>query len=219
MGDKVKGKAYIFSASEMADAKERVSGWIEQFLDDWQQGGVAALAATPEPSEPVSSAYWYVALGGNLMWATAVFFPESLLIAVPLSYIGAYFGSGGAAAPFLSDPSPPSAKEFTGKQLAMLRDDMQKTVEDQMLLEWATYVASPKGETPPDLEARKMEIWKEMFPKVPYGKRNDYFYDQMLGQIKSALPQFNRQWKEWYSSRGESCVEARTDYAYKKAYG
>jgi hypothetical protein len=109
---------------------------VEQFISDglnlWVDAAHQAINDYREPVEEESVVYWFVALGGNLLWASTAFYPEAKLATQMASVFGSIIGSGTVAqvknlTKMLNESaSERPAREYVADEVAERADQWEK---------------------------------------------------------------------------------------------
>lgn len=160
----------------------------QRFLNEWLQASEDGVQTAAAPEDPIAKENWYLALAGNMLWAsTSLMAPE---LAAPLSFLGAAMGSGVAAAE--EAPAGEGIRLIT-ERLQRSRIAMEGTLRPKIVdvaIECATEDIS-------DIEEQKLRLWKKLFPEVPYENRFPAITQDTRQKLARALPQFIRQWHVW----------------------
>jgi hypothetical protein len=175
----------------------------------WQQQVDNAITdADYVPVESESKLYWWIALGGNLLWAaTCLVNPEAALAGVlikGMSFAGAAIGSGGIQA--MGDLGPPEpknpedAKAMLRKKVAKARGGLE-TYYQEKRQDWGSRFERLQDWDQPDdalLNQFNVYIWQQMFASIPYDNdRFDRIHETAVDAVKSAVADFNRQWTKF----------------------
>src|SRR5215211_556575 len=76
---------------------EHIDLQIQSYLNGWQTQALGALMAAQQPPEDGSKVFWYIALGGNLLWAGTCLVNPAGGAVVGMSFFGAAIGSEGSS--------------------------------------------------------------------------------------------------------------------------
>src|SRR5262249_53903022 len=96
------------------------------------------------------------------LWASTSLFPEWRLAMVPMSFGGAFAGSGGMAAP--APAAPPSGKPVLISKLTQSRDRMVAGAHAVV----ARVASDCAANNITDAEQQKQMLWATVFPATPY---------------------------------------------------
>jgi hypothetical protein len=167
-------------------AEQIVKNWVTDFITEWDSVAGIAVAVAPLPSDHRDE--WYMGLAGNLMWAAGTFFPET---------------AAGMLAPYLSQilgactnevaPSL-SAKEAVLDQIHNLAD----TLERLFLPMVPDLTKEVESKDPKFGELGREIVFLKLFPDFNLRSRKSELSNFMLIQIKSAIVDFERQYRKWY---------------------
>jgi hypothetical protein len=204
-------------------AAQDINLLIPSLLNSWQQQVDSAITDVPNPAEPESKVYWYVALAGNLIWAGTCFLNpaaagEAVLIKI-LSFAGAAYGSGTLqqVSPGSSFPAPSDvngAREMLRKQVAQARGKLETYFEGKRD-EWATGVPRLQDWNTENaaLDAFNKYVWEQMFPWIPYDNdRFDAIRVQAIAMVKEAYANYMRQWQQFVRDAAWYGEATRTKY-------
>ncbi len=129
----------LFTRDQRREAlAKKLEEEVEQFIADglelWVSAAHQAITEFRDPVEEESAAYWFISLGGNMLWAATVFFPTARVAAPVASLLGAALGSGtaGQVNKWMAQPlNEKSAREYAADQVAERADKLEaKLVED-----------------------------------------------------------------------------------------
>jgi|SRR5215475_6279538 len=203
---------------------EPIDMQIQIYLNGWQIQAVAATAVAEPPPEDDSKLFWYIALGGNLLWAgTCLINPaagiglrianqaRAALLVKVMSFAGATVGSGGVQyghdvyEHYWKDPPPTveDAKKLVADWIVQKHDVLEKLFK-MMRREWATDLAALEdwgGTTEQIVDMHQQYIWMQMFPRIPYDSGDGkYTLIQRLcvRNIESMLGDFRLSWKQYW---------------------
>lgn len=198
-------QAFRESRAEKLPAVEQyINQQIPILLGAWQQQVDNAITDEPYAMEEQSKIYWWIALGGNLVWAATCFLNpavagEMTLIKI-MSVAGATYGSGTPEKAAPPPDNPPAAKEGIREQIAIARGRLETEFEKKSR-EWASGFIRLQDwgkDDPTILSEFNAYIWQQMFPTIPY---DELRFKQILNMakeaVKSAVADFNRQWKQF----------------------
>lgn len=179
---------------------------IPGLLNSWQQQVDNAITDAPVPMDDESRKYFWIALAGNLLWASTVFLNpaaagEMLLIKM-MSGVGATIGSGAWQQIDADNDSGPTKdpkliiRQQVAKARGSLEDYFQKKRHD-----WALGFSRLQDWDQPDgaaLDAFNQYMWEQVFPWIKYDNdRFDNIRLEALEKVKATLADFNRQWREF----------------------
>jgi len=177
---------------------------IPGLLTSWQQQVDNAITDAPTPMEDESRKYFWIALAGNLLWASTVFLNpaaagEMVLIKM-MSGVGATIGSG-AWQQVDNDSGPPQdPKLIIRQQVAKARGSLEEYFQKKRH-DWAAGFSRLQDWDAPDaaaLDAFNQYLWEQMFPWIKYDNdRFDNIRLEALEKVKATLADFNRQWREF----------------------
>ena len=170
---------------------ERYPSLASQFISDWVSEAGQAVNSLADPADPELSTYWWIALGGNVVWALSTLAP--LLGQVALGVAGAVVGSGAAQKTELLGPPLPASKPLLIQHLAETGDKIEKAVRP--ILEDALTEAAAKNITSPT-EQNKV-LWRHMFPSIPYDTRRGVITNTARAAALSAFDDFVKQYEAW----------------------
>ncbi|MFK4530164.1 hypothetical protein ABIF90_008145 [Bradyrhizobium japonicum] len=195
---------YLEAASDM---EKSIDGKIESLLNAWQTQVDSAITDAPNPLDDESRKYFWIALAGNLLWASTVFLNpavagELTLIRV-MSGVGAAIGSGAyerTSKEHSSDNAPPphDPKYLMREQVAKARGTLEehfKTKRHEFAWGFPELKDWPKSSA---LDALDRYMWKQMFPWIRYD--TDRFNNirlEALEKVKGTLADYNRQWQQY----------------------
>jgi len=172
----------------------------EEYANLWLSAAHLALDQAPEPDvdDPNAKANFYVAMAGNMLWASTSLFPEWRLAMVPMSFGGAFAGSGGMAAP--APAAPPSGKPVLISKLTQSRDRMVAGAHAVV----ARVASDCAADNISDVEQQKQKLWATVFPGIPY-QVSDAIRAQALTQLTALVADFRAQYDAWdKSTRAEA---------------
>jgi hypothetical protein len=187
-----------------------VNQQIQINLGAWQEQADNAITDAHAPAEEEDRFYFYVALAGNLMWASTCFLDpavaaEALAIKI-MSFSGATVGSGTLEKYRVfgeDDTSPDDAKVLIRQMLAKKRGELEEVFKGSRQ-DWAANLDGiAKWEATGDHPEQLLDlfdkyIWEAMFPTIPFNNdRFDSVRGTFLKVINNALADFNRQFKEY----------------------
>jgi hypothetical protein len=184
--------------------EEYINHHIPILLNAWQQQVDNAITDESYPMEPESKVFWWIALGGNLLWAATCFLNpaaagEMVLIKL-MSVIGAAIGTGVAEKASPPPDTPDAAKVGLRQQIAKARGKLEAEFQKKRR-EWASSFVRLQDWAKNDdtlLDEFNVYLWQQMFPTIPY---DDDRFDQIrimaVEAVKSAVADYNRQWKEF----------------------
>lgn len=107
----------------------------KQLLDQWKQGTDSILFLVPVPEDDADVNFWWLALAGNLLWASTVFMSGAPAIAVSSLY-GAYVGTGTWQRGKADPPPTGDPRDFVRQSIAIMRGNLD-TRMDSLDLKWA----------------------------------------------------------------------------------
>lgn len=130
-----------------------VEGFIADGLSDWAQAAEGAINDARDPDEADSEIFWLIALAGNMLWASTVFFaPEVGLFGEAVigatnatkaaSLLGAGLGSDVVHKLHTRQPNPENAKAFLRDVVAARKDELREIYVDAAD-EWIKRVLAP----------------------------------------------------------------------------
>jgi len=199
---------------------------IQSFLHGWEIQAVAALSVASMPPEEDSQIFWFIALGGNMLWAaTCMINPvagvglkigakmsaeTAALLTKVMSFSGAFAGSGGIQFGYekiekiWKDPpgSVEDAKSLAASYVVEKRDLLELIFKTKRR-EWANALADVGnwGETTEQIiDMHQQYIWDQMFPRIPYDG-GDHKYTRILNlcveNMKAMLADYKVNWKSY----------------------
>ena len=180
---------------------EHIDLQIQTYLNGWQTQALGALMAAQQPPEDSSRVFWYIALGGNLLWAgTCLINPAAAGITI-MSFSGAAIGSGSIEQLWKNPPEQPAdAKALATGWISQKRDALEATFK-KARREWATDLAGFDGfggTAEQTLDMVNTYIWTHMFPRIAHDDRK-YSTIHMLcvKNIEAMLADFRTQWQKY----------------------
>jgi len=198
-------QAFRESRKEKLPAVEQyINQQIPILLGAWQQQVDSAITDESYAMEEESKLYWWIALGGNLVWAGTCFLNpaaagEVVLIKI-LSFAGAAYGSGALEKASPPPDNPPTAKEAIRENIAVARGTLEEEFQKQSR-EWASGFIRLQDwgkDDPTILGEFNAYIWEKMFPTIPYDKlRFKAILNMAKEAVSSAVADYNRQWKQF----------------------
>ncbi len=124
------------TAAGIASLENSLSTSVEAFiatgLSDWAQAAEGAINDARDPDEADSEIFWLIALAGNMLWASTVFFPPAAVVGEittatkAASLLGAALGSGTVQKLFIRPPKPDGAKAFLRDVVAARKDALRE---------------------------------------------------------------------------------------------
>jgi len=195
-------------AHNLPGIEKYINQQIPILLGAWQEQVDNAITDAEYPVEPESKIFFWIALGGNLLWAaTCLVNPAAGLAIGVMSFAGAFIGSGGiqkvAGEPDSPPPppnSPEGAKTGLRQRVAKARGKLEKYFLEKGH-EWGSGFESLQDWEQSDaiiLNQFNAYIWKQMFPSIPY---DDDRFDQIrlmaVDAVTSAVSDFNGQWAKF----------------------
>ena len=191
------------SQQRMADQLvEYIDLQTQSFLNGWQIQAVSALMAAQQPPEDSSKVFWFIALGGNLLWAgTCLVNPAAAGGITIMSFAGAAIGSGSVEQIWKSPPEEPAdAKALASGWISQKRDQLEATFKAKRR-EWATDLAGLDGfggTTEQILDMFQTYIWKNMFPRIAYDNHKySAVHTSCVKNIETMLADFRTQWQKY----------------------
>jgi hypothetical protein len=164
----------------------------QRLLDEWFAAMSAGTLAIPEPEDTEASKYWWIALSGNMAWAaTSLLAPELRSVVILVSFAGAAVGSG--VAQKVAYYSPPFGRPILITQLAKARDRMEKKLEP--LVGEVSMMCVRQGIY--NKESQNDELWRQLFPTVPYKSKYELFVKNAIESATAALQDFMSQYQAW----------------------
>lgn len=104
-------------AHNLPGIEKYINQQIPILLGAWQEQVDNAITDAEYPVEPESKIFFWIALGGNLLWAaTCLVNPAAGLAIGVMSFAGAFIGSGGIQKVAGEPDSPPPAQQPRGGQ-------------------------------------------------------------------------------------------------------
>jgi hypothetical protein len=180
---------------------QHIDTQIQTFLNGWQTQALGALMAAQQPPEDGSKVFWYIALGGNLLWAgTCLINPASAGITI-MSFSGAAIGSGSIEQLWKNPPEEPAdAKALASGWVSQKRDALEATFK-KARREWATDLAGLDGfggTAEQTLDMINAYIWTHMFPRIAHDDRKySTIHTLCLKNIEAMLADFRTQWQKY----------------------
>jgi hypothetical protein len=214
--DEAKVRAFFKSWLEAAKANEiqrqqRIDGMVKHvdeqiqiYLNGWEIQAQAALSVAQQPPDDDSKVFWFIALGGNLLWAAASLNPEAVGVNIIISFAGAAIGSGSIEQLYKNPPEEPGdAKQLAVTWITAKRDKFEsefmkserKWAEELVGLEdWE----AAGTQTDKLIDVYHAYIWRNMFPRIPY---TDQKFSTILSgctkNINAMLADFKVQWQQY----------------------
>jgi hypothetical protein len=191
---------------------------INQFLGEWYDQALSALAVAPSPANSEAQSGWYRALAGNLLWAAVVLFPPattSIALIRLMTFSGVAIAAG----------IPPTGEtELNGKAiviplLAKARGQLETELKKN-ISSWAQEVSvfwndlTVASATEDKIEVRKAFIWSKIFSGILYDQnRHEVLQQARYKAICGVLASCNRQYQAWKRAPVD-CMMRRspTDY-------
>src|SRR5215211_892581 len=180
---------------------EHIDLQIQSYLNGWQTQALGALMAAQQPPEDGSKVFWYIALGGNLLWAGTCLVNPAGGAVVGMSFFGAAIGSGGIEQIWKNPPEEPAdAKALASGWISQKRDALEATFK-KARREWATDLAGLDGfggTAEQTLDMVNTYIWAHMFPRI---SNDDHKYSTIhrlcVKNIEAMLADFRTQWQKY----------------------
>jgi len=203
--EKAKGAPNQGAASRQRIADqllEYIDLQTQSFLNGWQIQADSALTVAQQPQDDDSKVFWFIALGGNLLWAgTCLVNPAAAGSITIMSFAGAAIGSGSLEQAWKNPPEEPAdAKALAAGWIAEKRDQLEKTFK-KARRQWATDLAGLDGFglTAEDmLDTFQKYIWTNMFPRIAY---DDHKYSAIhtacVKNAETMLADFRTQWQKY----------------------
>jgi hypothetical protein len=170
-------------------AREAFPKELDTFANLWLTAATTALAGAPEPEDEESKADWWMALGGNLIWAATCLVPEGWAITEALmSFGGAAVGSGILGGPH---GKAPSGKKAIAQMLTESRDvlvNSAATIMDEAAIECGDDGIA-------DAQEQRKVLWRRLF-RTPFDQ-SEPIRAAMDVTIEAGLADYQQQWKEW----------------------
>jgi hypothetical protein len=174
---------------------------IPILLGAWQQQVDNAITDAVYPIPHESQVFWWIALGGNLLWAAtslldpAVAAEQALIIL--MSHVGGIAAAGAAKKAWGEPDSPEGAKEKIRQQIAKARGELDKYFQEKRR-EWGSRFERLQDWDQSDdilLDQFNAYIWKQMFPSIPYdADRFDRIRLMAVEAVQSAVADYTNQW-------------------------
>jgi hypothetical protein len=194
-------------AERLLRLAELIDHQIQINLGSWQQQADNAISDAHPPQDEKSSAYFYFALAGNLLWAATCFLnPQVAIEAVfikIMSVVGASYGSNTLQQFAGAAGSPDDPKPVIRGMVAKKRGELEKYFKG-FSQEWAATLDGLASWEAPALDPEQLVdefdqyIWEQMFPTVPFDtNRFDAIRTSFVAVIQTALVDFNVQWNQW----------------------
>jgi hypothetical protein len=172
------------------DAMKSLPLMGQVYLDQWYSASLSGALTANEPSDPVAKENWYIALAGNLAWASTGLFPEgAAALGVVVSFAGAAVGSGAAA----RETAPSGGKALISNSLARARDNLEKRIRPKIV----NVAADSAIKDINDHEIQGKMLWQELFPSIPFEGRFEKLTIESRKRSESALTSFMNQWYAW----------------------
>lgn len=201
-------------AQNLPGIEKYINQQIPILLGAWQEQVDNAITDATYAVAPDSEVFWWIALGGNLLWAaTSLINPEvaiGLAAIRILSHVGAAVGSGAAQKVWGEPESPEGAKTLIRQHVAKARGQLEKHFQEQRR-EWGARFERLQDWNKDDTELLNQfnaYIWQQMFPLIPFDDdRFDGIRLKAVEAIKSTVADYNRQWVEfrrtasWYGEK------------------
>jgi hypothetical protein len=203
--EKAKGAPNQGAASQQRIADqllEYIDLQTQSFLNGWQIQADSALTVAQQPPNDDSKVFWFIALGGNLLWAgTCLVNPAAATSITIMSFAGAAIGSGSVEQVWKNPPEEPAdAKALAAGWIAEKRDQLEKTFK-KARRQWATDLAGLDGfglTTEEMLDTFQKYIWTNMFPRIAF---DDHKYSAIhtacVKNAETMLADFRTQWQKY----------------------
>ena len=198
-------QAFRESRKEKLPAVEQyINQQIPILLGAWQQQVDNAITDESYAIQEESKLYWWIALGGNLVWAATCFLNpavagEMILIKI-MSVAGATYAAGTLEKAAPPPDNPQTAKEGIREQIAIARGTLEGEFQKKSR-EWASgfiWLQDWGKDDPTILGDFNVYIWEQMFPTIPYDKlRFKQILNMAKEAVRSAVADYNRQWKQF----------------------
>ncbi|MEU4238275.1 DUF4157 domain-containing protein [Actinoplanes sp. NPDC026619] len=190
------------ATAEAVDAVALRSDFLRDrdiFLNLWLAAALAALEGAPEAKDEESTANFWVALAGNLLWAaSSLVAPEALLIIRLMSFAGAAVGSGALAQ---NPEQPPSGKEIASEMLTKSRDLMVQSSGASI----DAAIADCRATRTTDADQQRQVLWGKLF-NTPYNQ-SEPIRKEMKAKIEAGMADFLKQWHNWKDEIREEAEE------------
>jgi hypothetical protein len=194
-------------AQRLSQLETRINDRADPMLTLWVSANMDALNSLPAPTvdDPSGQMNFWVALGGNLLWAATSLMPEWSVVMIPMSVGGAAVGSGSLA----QDPAaqPPSPRDALGKAIFRARDQLLADVAERAPAMAATMAA--RGITDP--EHQDSELWRELFGTAPV-QDSSALRETAASALRGALETYTAAYRQWENATMAE-AQARLDAA------
>lgn len=191
-------------------ARKDFSNHLDMFANLWLTAATTALAGAPEAEDKESTAGWWVALAGNMLWAATCLIPGGqvyLTLIRGMSFAGAALGSG------VGQPAAekaPSGKQMISELLTKARDAMVNSAGPVM--DKAAALCGEKQITDP--QGQREALWGMIF-NTPFDQ-SEPIRKVMEAKIRGWLDSYLQQWHKWMD---ETASQAKDEYNKASALG
>jgi hypothetical protein len=201
-------------AQQLPGIEKYINQQIPILLDAWQQQVDNAITDATYAVAPESEVFWWIALGGNLLWAAASLLDPAVAaeqaLIILMSHTGGVVASGAVQKAWGQPDSPEGAKTIIRQKVAKARGELDKHYQEKRR-EWGSRFERLQDWDQSDgilLDQFNAYIWKQMFPLIPFdADRFDQIRLVAVEAVQSAVADYNRQWTEfkrsaaWYGEK------------------
>ena len=205
-------KAVTAAADAKAKAAKEVKPILRRIgihlLDQWKENVDSTIAIAPLPADEATQKYWWIALAGNLIWASTVYMSAGGTALITASFGGAVVGSG------VMTPKDDiqDGRNLVRQTIAEMRGALEEEV-DKALGGWSRELIEnmPQYKDIPDFEgALEVWMWHHLFSDIPFdAHRFRKIGDIAFTNITRALQVYNSNFDKWRHSI------ARRGFSYK----
>jgi hypothetical protein len=181
------------------------------FCRDWFSAATAALASAPEPEDPFAARNFWIALGGNMLWASTSL--TSALTATPgpavAGVVGASAGGAALGSGVLANAAPPSGKAAVTDKLASMRDQLETRVTQKGFFVDVVQNAVTDPTASGDINAQDKLLWNKFADaKVSFESKVATMTTILRAILADYLVQFQKEFLEW-KARDDVIKKAR----------